>query len=335
MKIAPSRLALVAAGSVLIVAVSGWFAFRAQKPQPTAVPPPKTVPKSGTPKYTEITTEVVRTARVFDTYLGGEVAAEIAARYDPVEAGWASATFVPATSPISAIASALQSSVYDMDNVLTPAQREALLTKIAEYTHVRAQTTPDAYFELAAREPNLVWHDPETAYNLSSSKPLREHVAWIYKNYSDMPMDPAADTPKLLRDLWRPMMDTYGQRIAEVGYGERGAAIFIMRSHVPMFATKYGFADIYAQRHGQKGERWESERATYARPFRVPVQTNEDILKRDGVVLIAAAHIVTRLALSDEHIFVWQLFFYLDPDTNEWQCDSMGWTGTRNWQVMF
>ncbi len=287
------------------------------------------------PKYAIITPDVIRDARFIDMDVGGERAAELNARYDAVEADWASATFIPATSPASAIASALQASVYDVDDVLTPAQRESLLTKIAEYVSVRAQTTPDAYFELAAREPNLAWHDPTAPYSDVVSKPFRDQLSWLYENYGDGPVDPAADTPKLLRDIWRPMMDTHGQRIAEVGYGGRGAAIIVMRSRLPARTTNLGFADLYSSRHGQPIERWDGYANSLARPFRVPVSTSDDVLNKHGVVTLAAAHIITRLALSDEHIFVWQLLFHLDPETQEWRCEIMGKSGSRNWQVVF
>lgn len=287
------------------------------------------------PKYTDLTPEIIRTARFIDMNVGGSDASALNAKYDAVEADWASATFLPATSPVSAIASSLQASVYDVDNVLTPAQRESLLTKIAEYVSVRAQTTPNAYFELAAREPNLVWHDPTAPYTNFDKVPFREKLSWLYENYGDGPVDPTADTPKLLRDIWRPMMDTYGQRIAEVGYGERGAAIFVMRSRLPARTTNMGFADLYSTRHGQTIERWDNYAGSFARPFRVPVSTSDDILEEHGVVTLAAAHIVVRLALSDEHIFVLRLLFHLDPDTQQWRCETVSKAGSRNWQVVF
>lgn len=300
----------------------------AEASTPAPMPDPK-------PKHAIITPNVIREARFIDMDVGGERAAELNARYDAIEADWASATFIPATSPVSAIAAALQASVYDVDGVLTPAQRESLLTKIAEYISVRAQTTPDAYFELAAREPNLAWHDPTAPYSDVVSKPFREQLSWLYENYGDGPVDPQADTPKLLRDIWRPMMDTHGQRIAEVGYGERGAAIIVMRSRLPAHTTNLGFSDLYATRHGQAFERWDGYANSQARPFRVPVSISDDVLNKHGVVTLAAAHIITRLALSDEHIFVWQLLFHLDPETQEWRCEIMGKSGSRNWQVVF
>ncbi|RMH30082.1 MAG: hypothetical protein D6693_01265 [Planctomycetota bacterium] len=231
---------------------------------------------------------------------------------------------------------AWQPSIHDPDQVLTPAQRDALLTKLAEYVRVRSLSTPDAYFSLAAREPNLVWHKPDAPYiEGHDQRPFREAIGWLYEYYGEGPVDPDADTPKLLRDLWPSMMGTYGQRIAEVGVGERGAAIIVMRSRLPQRSTNGGFAEPYASQHGLTVDRWIGYGTSWARPFRTPVRTSDDVLEERGIVTLAAAHIIVRLASSPDHLFVWGVYCFLDPETDQWQVELMDKSGSRNWQVVF
>jgi len=267
--------------------------------------------------------------------VGGARASELNAEIDAQEADWNSSEFLPATSPISTLVSAWRPSVRDFENVLTPAQRDALLRKLAEYVRVRAQETPDAYFELAEQEPNLKWHDPEAPYRRASDAPFRERLTWLFNTYGDGEPDPDADTPQLLRDLWRPMMGKYGQRIAEVGVGERGAAIIIMRSRVPLLAANGGFSDPYASQHGLDISRWDGFATGRARPFRVPERTSDDVLEERGIVTLAGAHVLVRLAISDEHLFKWGVYFFLDPETGEWRAEAMDRSGARYWQVIF
>lgn len=321
---------IIIGGILVIAAVAGVIWFSSQSAQPN-----EAVAFTGEPKYTELTPQIVRTARFIDMGIGGALAAQRNAEVDEQEADWAASEFLPATAPLSTLVAAWQSSVRDPERVLTRAQRESLLRKIAEYTNVRAQTTPDAYFELAAREPNLIWHDPTGPYNHLDSTPFREKLSWLYENYGDGPVDPNADTPQLLRDIWRPMMDTYGQRIAEVGVGERGAAIIIMRTRLPVSVLNGGFVEPYASQHGLQLERWVGYATSWARPFRVPVRTSDDVLDQHGIVTIAAAHIVVRLALGKEHLSIWPIVFYFDPDAEAWRAELMGRTGARNWQIVF
>jgi len=287
------------------------------------------------PVFTELTPDVIRTARFIDMDPSIRNRATRAQEIEEEESAWASSAFLPATYPAAALVEAWQDSVHDPDQILTSSQRHALLTKLAEYARVRALPTPDAYFILADREPNLIWHDPETPYKAGDTTPFRKKLEWLYENYGDGPVDSAADTPQLLRDLWPSMMGKYGQRIAEIGVGPRGAAIIIMRSRLPQRSTNGGFAEPYASLHGLTVDRWVGYGVSWARPFRIPVRTSDDVLEERGIVTLVAAHIIVRLASAPDHLFVWGVYGFLDPETNEWQVELMDKSGSRNWQVVF
>jgi len=283
----------------------------------------------------ELTPEVIRTARFVDMDDGGQDQAERKAKIEAQEADWASSEFLPAKSPISTLVAAWRPSVHDVENVLTAAQRDALLHKLAQYVRVRAESSPAAYFELAEHEPNLAWHEADAPYWESSKRSFRDRLGWLYENYGGGESDPDATTPELLRDLWPVMMGKHGQRIAEVGVGEQGAAIIIMRSRLPATAVNGGFSEPYASFHGLDVHRWVGDAVTMARPFRVPTKTSSDILEDRGIVTLAAAHVLVRLAISEDHLFSWGVYFFLDPDTGDWRAEAMDRSGARNGQFIF
>jgi hypothetical protein len=239
------------------------------------------------------------------------------------EAEWSRAEFVPADQDPALTASRWDSSVEDPDELITHTQRADLLAMLAAHAHASAQPTPDAYLEMAARQPQHRWREP--------GPELRN--GFVYSNYQgefgrELVIESDADRVDALRLLWQRIMAEKGNRFEQVGVAERGAIIVVrrLRTNAPSNGLEQGDEErfIYWDQVALHGG---------ARSYRTGLPPGADLTDRDvsyrALVLdrrpsatVAFVHVIVRL--HNGVIFNWQSEWVLDPDSGAWVCDYMG-----------